>query len=489
MRLALKYEQHLSRVIFLPAKKGERQMLGKKMDCLLRLLSTDNTRLAAYAGCSESNFSRLKSGSRLPSRDSTTVRRFAEALYSCAADNAMTGELASFVGAADDQKETVCSAVTDWLFSDDIDPSQFDRLGYDPAAFGDKLNSAMDLAGISNSRLARYSNVDPSYISRMRSGKRMPKNNPELIDKLCEVIVLRAAELGRGEALCKLMDAAPEMLPAEQSRQLAAWLYDRSSSSELLLVKKLISNITVADSWAGTRLPSFDEIADESILNEKADTYQGIDGIRRAVIRFLGGTAFSGGELILYSDQSMAWMQHDYLPVWAALMRECLNRGVRIKIIHNISRSPSEMISAVSSWLPLYMSGMIEPYYCPLSRGELFGVTLYLSVGRALIESISVKGDDKNALYRYITDPAQLAVREGELLDLLSSSRPLLRLERGASKPDGIISEYEQDNICICTTGSTAAVVKRSEPAITFTFNHPNMVSAIQAYIKGMKER
>ena len=55
-------------------------MISKRIEYLLWVLATDNTQLAAYAGCSESNFSRLKSGSREPDRDSVTIRKFANAV-------------------------------------------------------------------------------------------------------------------------------------------------------------------------------------------------------------------------------------------------------------------------------------------------------------------------------------------------------------------------------------------------------------------------
>lgn len=43
-------------------------------------------------------------------------------------------------------------------------------------------------------------------------------------------------------------------------------------------------------------------------------------------------------------------------------------KGLKLRIIHNIDRSLSEMMLGLESFIPMYMTGQIEPYYFKIRR-------------------------------------------------------------------------------------------------------------------------
>ena len=459
-------------------------MLALRVDYLLGFLGTDNTRLAAYAGCSESNFSRIRSGSRKLAPHSSTVRRFAGAVYACAEDKELTAPLCSLIGCVSGEKDDIVGRLVEWLFLDD-DVSQLPKnIRSDPAAFGSKLDQVMTITEMSNSRLARQANVDASYISRMRSGQRIPKNNPELIGRLCTVLTVRAKELEKTGRLIDLIGVCHGSEDSEGlSRMLAAWLTDRSGSGDLSAVKRLISSISMAEHIPECMLLERDKAADPKILSEKREYYVGINGLRRGIVRLLGNASARGGEVLMfYSDLSQKWMRQEFSPIWFTLMHDCLKAGMKIWMIHHIDRVTDEIVDAIQRWMPLYMSGLIVPYYCTLPSGERFSTALFSDPGYACLAGQCVKGCENDAVFRFATDPEELAAVEHEMCALFSKCRPMLKHSRGLITPEEEHKDYEQNGIRLCIADKIVSVCKLTEPQMTFTIEHPKLVEAFKAY-------
>ncbi|MBR6872921.1 MAG: helix-turn-helix transcriptional regulator [Ruminococcus sp.] len=461
-------------------------MLEEKIEYLLRLLGTDNTTLAGYSGCSESNFSRLRSGARTPGQNSSTVRRFAEAVCLCAEDKKITDTLCSVMGCRPGNREHIRDSVISWLYREEGTPLSLSDVTPDPVTFGEKLDRVMLMAGLTNSRLSRCTNVDPSYISRMRSGQRMPRSNPSLTEKMCTVITSRIIELGKTDQLAALM-GCPEHTLSEDDlpSMLASWLFDRSATAEVIAVSRLINTIGTTDTEPSAEAARREPVTvpDTGRVSDGDACYIGIPGIRAAAVRFLSTAARERSKrLLLYSDQSFDWMQGEFLEKWLTLMHDCLRAGTRIRIIHNIHRPPAEMISAISCWMPLYTSGLIESFYCTQRPGERFAVTLFSDPGRACVESLAVRGSGADAVYRYVTSPQLLALRETELGHLFAASRPLVKLERRLTEPEGCFDVIERRNVRVCIGSRSVVVNKLSAPQLSFVFEHPMMIGAFRAY-------
>ncbi len=50
---------------------------------------------------------------------------------------------------------------------------------------------------------------------------------------------------------------------------------------------------------------------------------------------------------------------------WMMGMAMMLKKGLHIRQIHNLDRSFEEMMLGLESWIPMYMTGQISPYYLP----------------------------------------------------------------------------------------------------------------------------
>ncbi|MBO5550838.1 MAG: hypothetical protein J5966_02670, partial [Lachnospiraceae bacterium] len=321
----------------------------------------------------------------------------------------------------------------------------------------EKLNRVMALCDLSNIRLSQLLNVDASLISRFRSGLRTPKSNPGMALRLTEILWQRIRSIGREAELSEII--SPEHGEIDE-KAFYTWLcnFDTISDNASLSVEKLISTFDMLSSN-----PS--EIAD---ISEPDNTYaaaipedvgrsiyRGIEGFRDSVIRLLKSAASSDAkELLLYSDENMDWMVADlsFRSMWASLMVKCIKKKIRIRIIHNVDRDFSEMCEAIISWLPLYMSGMIESYFCKKPNGKRFSHTIFLCPSIACIEAFHVIGSENEGIYHYYTDESLLRACGNAYEMLLNASLPLVRVAEPAFRvsPKGDITVI-QNSLSVAT--------------------------------------
>lgn len=439
-------------------------MLSEKIGVLYKLLQCNNTDIARYAGCSPGNISRLKTGNRAPGPESRSIRVFAEGVYGYADYENMLPVLQELSGASDASRETLIPAVIAWLFDAETAiplpqrtvPKSRQEKEQLLQSFGANLDSAMTLLELSNGQLASILNIDPSLVSRYRSGINSPHRNPHLSEKLSMLLVNRAQKNNQTAALAELCSVPEEELDADA---VAAWLYrivpaeDTTAMAQLFLrslddfmpgqrPSSAISEAPAGSLHSGAeKLPagflhSETEKLPAGFLYSGTDglppepLYYGMDGLRRAVIRFLSDAAREGGELLLYSDEPLDWMVRDpeFFAIWKSLMLQCVVHGVKIRIIHNVNRDIGEMIEAIRGWFPLYMSGMIEPYVFRRDRNPRFYHTIFLRRGSACIHGFfpTESGDDR--WYDYITGEKRLEMLSREYDAMLSTSAPFLKV-------------------------------------------------------------
>ncbi|MBO6232215.1 MAG: hypothetical protein J6O50_16770 [Ruminiclostridium sp.] len=413
-------------------------MFSEKVKQVLALLETSSADIARISGCDKSHISRMVSGARKPKINGAAVWRLVNGIYLASDEKGMTDKLCEII-----QCEMGCSAdeikahLIKWLYdgeeTDAAKPrSHADKTPY--RAFGEKLVAAMELTGLSNIRMGRLLNIDPSYISRFRSGLRSPKANPKMMSDICATLTERAASQGKLSALARLTgaEAGAPTNRESVSDTVYEWLYSSERTDETPLVQGLIDQIGSFSADIVKPPLSFEQAADEDIISEDIPTYYGTSGLRRAVIRFLGNVFRRGEkELYLYSDQNMEWMTGDpyFRAEWASLMILCVTNGTRISIIHNINRDLSEMADAIKSWLPLYPSGMIRSYYCRLRAGERFSTTLFLCPGYACISGSNAVGtENESGMYRFDTGADQLIAHRIAYDELLEHSGELAKV-------------------------------------------------------------
>ena len=410
----------------------------EKLSQIFALLEVTPTEFARVARCDKSNISHIMSGTRIPKNGGAGARRLVSAIYLCTDEKNRLDTLCTLISCEDrTSADRIKERIMDWLYDGEHTAvnrpaGQNTKTGKIPyRVFGERLSAVMELTGLSNIRLGRSMNTDPSYISRFRNGLRSPKANPKMMNDLCSLLLDRIREQGKTAALGKLTGMPAETLSDRENAfdWLYCWLFSAESGDSAPFVEGLVDRIGSFSAEIKKPPLSFEEAADSEILKESSSAYTGIEGLQRAVIRFLGNVVRRGEkELFLYSDQNMDWMVSDpaFRAKWVSLMILCVTGGTRITVIHNVNRDLLEMEQAIVNWLPLYPSGRIRAYWCRTRRGERFSTTMFLCPGYACISGCNVSGaENKNGLYRFDIDPALLGAHEAFYRELLSRSGEL----------------------------------------------------------------
>ncbi|MBQ9808478.1 MAG: helix-turn-helix transcriptional regulator [Ruminococcus sp.] len=451
-------------------------MLSDNIKFLLSEISADNTTIAAYAGCTRAAFSRMRNGTRKYSPGSRTVRKFLEGVYDFAEDTGRLGLLCTLLGRDSGSREELISGLTAWLFSSDPVAERMSRT--DPVEFGKKLSTIMALADISGSSLSRELGVDPSYISRIRSGERLPRHGDKLSLQLCRILAESIISRKCQHDLAELVDVPAEFVTEEDAPELIFnWLFEKPVNGDHHAVRALLNIIS-------TLSPVETEtLSDAPEVTLKRSVYTGDSGLQDAVRRFLAESAERGsGEIWLYSDRNMDWLASAFRREWAGLMQKCLELGIKVKIIHNIDRSNDELIAAIDSWLPLYLTGGVESMYCSEKSGGRFSHTLFLSPGNACVSGFSVVGAEESAQYEYITSLTRLEGKACEFNMLLSRCRPLLKFSRVPGLAVGSYDIYNLDDIQICIGENDVILNKLTGPFMSFTITHPLLCRSVRSF-------
>jgi len=298
--------------------------------------------------------------------------------------------------------------------------------------FAEKLDFLMSMTKTTNSALAHFLILDTSYISRLRTGKRLMPKSDELIRRMAVYITEHLTATSKN-IVVDIMKTVPG---DSFESTLAAWLMQEdgktggATSGQVGRFLDGFSGLTPKTQPGGSVPTDLFSTTDEVV-----SVHYGVEGKRRAVVLFLSEVAMRDKPqtLLLHSSEEMSWMVADpaFTQKWAALMFAVLSKGNRIKIIHAIDRGIDEMLDSIASWMPVYMTGLIEPYYYPKKRDNIFKQTMFIAPETSAVISGSVNDETENVANILFRDKSAVAAYVAEYNDYLRMCRPLLKIFTG----------------------------------------------------------
>jgi len=440
-------------------------MFTSRLNELFQYIGAKNGQVAMLAGFDRTNISRLRSSGRTPEKNSPTIRKLVTGFYLYADNRNELGKLCEYIGADPEASaEEIRDKIRDWLYEEEptrgrntVTPQTHPQRVRKPKPvyrfFGQRLDAVMKLTDYSNARLSHAIHMDTSMISRFRTGVRTPVPGSNVTKKITSVLYERAEISGNLGGLAKLMDIPVSMIDEDPFHE---WLFDDGhiTSREAGIAEDLLEIFDSFSAETHLHLPPPEETVIPEIIDSKQTKYYGRDGIRNAVLRFLyEAWKEKAGLLLLYSDEDQEWLtgDRDFLMRWASLMSACVKNGTRIRIIHNVDRDPSEMTGAIKSWLPLYMSGVVEPWYSTLKKNTRFSHTIFLCPGMACIEAFHPIGTETSGVYHYCTDPQTLDVCLSGFDRMLETAKPLLKVPAASAYEGDSDITVIQDGLSLAT--------------------------------------
>ncbi len=387
----------------------------KELDCSSKKLSNES-------GLSESVISRYRSGERTPVKNSEQFNKLTKALFNIAKDSGKN-------------KYTLDKIVSDFniaLPSDD----------FDYITFSNNLNTLITSLNINTHEMSKYIVFDASHISRIRYGKARPSNPVEFSNKICSYIFNRYKNPDDINNLmmiigCKKSDLSNEKIYST----LFNWL-----TSEIVPVKSKVSDfLHHLDSFNlddYIKVIKFDELKVPSIPFYKAKTkhYYGIEEMKQGELNFFKGTVLSKSkeDIFMCSDMPMEDMAKDidFGKKWMFAIAMCLKKGHHLNIIHNLDRPFNEMMLGLESWIPIYMTGQISPYYLSNLKNNIYNHLNYVSAAAAL-SGECINGFHNKGMYYLTTNKNEIEYYKEKSDLLLKKAKPLMEIYRESN-----IKEY-----------------------------------------------
>ena len=381
----------------------------------LKELNCSSKKLSNESGLSESVISRYRSGERTPLKNSEQLNKLTKALFNIAKDSGKN-------------KYTFDKIVSD--FNSVLTSNDFDY-----TTFSNNLNTLITSLNINTHEMSKYIVFDASHISRIRYGKAKPSNPVEFSNKICSYILNRYKNPDDINNLimiigCKKSDLSNEKIYST----LFNWL-----TSEIVPVKNQISDfLHHLDSFNlddYIKVIKFDELKVPSIPFYKAKTkhYYGIEEMKQGELNFFKGTVLSKSkeDIFMCSDMPMEDMAKDidFGKKWMFAIAMCLKKGHHLNIIHNLDRPFNEMMLGLESWIPIYMTGQISPYYLSNLKNNIYNHLNYVSAAAAL-SGECINGFHNKGMYYLTTNKNEIEYYKEKSDLLLKKAKPLMEIYR-----------------------------------------------------------
>lgn len=384
-----------------------------KINCSLK-------ELAEQSGLSQATVSRYHTGERTPKTGTGHLEALAKGIEQLAEDKHIK----------EIQKATILADFSKAVNFIDMDMKTLQT----------NLDSLLKVLPISVSELAKNLNYDASYISRIRNGHRTPADPKKFASELALFITRRYFEHDDKVIFAKLMGCKVSEIETSTDylEHFLNWLTSGSGPVESD-ISNFLKKLNEFDLDEYIRLIHFDELKVPSVpfLLPTSKSYFGLKQMMDADLDFLKATVLSKSQesVIMYSDMPIAEMAKDpeFPKKWMYGMAMMLKKGLHLHQIHHIDRSFEEMMLGLESWIPMYMTGQISPYYFRGKQNSVFSHLLKVS-GSAALTGEAISGNHSEGKYYLTKNKQEVSYYKTRAKRMLSKATPLMDIYRQDSE-------------------------------------------------------
>ena len=347
----------------------------------MNLIGCTSKELSINANLSESIVSRYRNGLRVPNHD--TIKKISKSL----------SKLSSNKYKEED------------IFNDFIGTNNVSTINFSNVQ--NNLNILIDNFDIKCSVLSKYLNYDPSYLSRIRNGNRVPSNKEEFVNSLTNFILKKYS-------VEKYEDVYHSIIGQNcvNFDNVKYWIIN-NSKEENKEVANFLNKLDDFDLNDYIKSIKFDALKVPTIPFYKAKTknYYGLEEMKKAELDFFKATVLSKSkeDIFMCSDMPMEDMAKDldFSKKWMFGVAMCLKKGLHLNIIHNLDRPFNEMMLGLESWIPIYMTGQVSPYYFKEIKNTVYQHINYSS-GSVVLTGECIKNNHSKGKYYIATSLKEL---------------------------------------------------------------------------------
>ena len=407
---------------------------NETLNMYLEELNCSSKKLSNESGLTESVICRYRNGERTPIKNSEQLKKLTTALFNIAKEKGKS-------------KYTLNKIANDFN-------STFPNDDFNYTTFSNNLNTLITSLNINTHEMSKYILFDASHISRIRYGKARPSNPIEFSNKICTYIFNKYKNPDDINNLSTIIGCKKNDLTNNKFyNTLFDWLTSKSTPVKSQ-VSDFLYNLDSFNLDDYIKVIKFDELKVPSIPFYKAKSrhYYRLEEMKEGELNFFKGTVLSKSkeDIFMCSDMPMEDMAKDtdFGKKWMFAIAMCLKKGHHLNIIHNVDRPFNEMMLGLESWIPIYMTGQISPYYLKNSKNNVYNHLDYVS-GTVALTGECIKGYHNKGMYYLTTNKNEIRYYKEKSDLLLKKAKPLMEIYK-----ENNIREYklflEKDENIIC---------------------------------------
>ena len=420
---------YLQKILYTVSRKyGHEQEEDEKMnfqECLnnyIIQIRCNGKELARNSEISETVISRYRKGERTPYADSEYLKKLSDGIIKTAAEK----------GIRDFKADKVLQTLRESL-EDDRD---------EPVFNGQKLDILLRELDINISRLAAFLHYDPSYLSKIRTGKRNPAHQQQFVEKVCEYVIANYKDEQDRKKVVYLIQCNEDELAGSSSyrRKLREWL-NSSMPDGVDYVSAFLRKVDSFNLDDYIRAIHFDSFKVPKVPFQLPVSrhYYGLKEMREGELDFLKHTVLSKSMKPLYicSDMPVEDMaaDEDFAKKYMFGLAMVLKKGLHIHIIHDVERPMKDMMLGLENWVPLYMTGQISPYYLKGVQNRVYSHLHYCS-GQVAMTGDCISGHHDLAHYYLTSRKEEVSISQKNMEFLLKKAHPLMDIYREERKKE-----------------------------------------------------
>lgn len=390
------------------------EILNKYLD---ELNCTSKT-LSNVSGISNSVISRYRNGQRVPSCDSTQVVSIANAI-----EKISNGKY---------NGKDVLKQFNNCINKED---------SFDYSSFSKNLKEISECLHINTNDMAKYIIFDPSHISRIKAGKTRPSDPIDFTKKVSSYIVYKYNDNISKKELSLLLKCNVDDLKEKINffNLVFKWLSKSTEENKYNKIEKFLNNMDAFDLNDYIKAIKFDDLKIPFVpfYHIKNKDYYGLEEMKKGELDFFKAVVLSKNkeDVFMCSDMPMEDMAKDvdFGKKWMFAIALCLKKGLHLNVIHNLDRPFNEMMLGLESWIPIYMTGQVSPFYFKEIKNTVYNHLNYVG-GPVFLTGECIEGYHSKGKYRLSNSNDELKYFKEKASWLLRKATPLMDIYRENDK-------------------------------------------------------
>ena len=370
-------------------------------------------------------------------------------------------------------------------------------------SFVSNFNTLLTELKITTTDIANAIGYDTSFISKIKNKTRKPADINKFINCLGDIIVQNYQDYESKKKLATLFGTSLNNLDDDDKYKsnFIRWMSSEQENNKEVINKFLtILDTFDLNDYIGTDLNKV-KIPTSPIILKSSKTYFGADGRKEAEGEFLKTSLLSksSDEIYFYNDLPMldASKDENFKQNWIKAITMVLKKGLHLNIIHDVDRPIAEMLLGLESWIPLYMTGSISPYYFQIPPSNFFKGSCMAS-GSCCLSGECLKDNLDDSRFYFSTKKEDIEYYNEKLKHMISKAKPLMTIYKEDDDEDefyNFINQKENNEAYNVTNksfnnidftinkGKWIMINKLSTPQIHFVIHNPRLRNAIEVFL------